>query len=370
MLADPAANPFLYEDSGIRSLNRARIMTLDGVPVEVAVRGRTGFDLLSAASLRQMIIAAADRLHLDPTAPDLIRRFDACFDNSATRALAISIARGYGHRLGCLLLMLKRGEQANRAARPEWSDTHWAFWQALERVYLGGGLLAGRLGGYAVASAQALLAGAGVVDLTLERASFAAYLPLVGLARAATHGTTGSLVFDFGQTWVKRGYAHERAGQLARLDVWPDAPTVCTELFPSHQTDAEILQRWQRMADIIAANWSTVPPNQRPLTAIGISLACYLFDGHPSPRDVGCYGALQRLSPRLATFIEDELAQRLGQAVPISLLHDGTAASAVYAGHERAVIITLGTAIGNGFPPVEHDLRPLAPDFVLVRSGP
>jgi hypothetical protein len=369
MLADPTANPFLYEDSRIRSLNRARIVTLGDVPVEAGVLGRTGYDLLSAASLQHMIIAAADPLHLDPTAPDLIRRFDACFDDSATRAHAISIARGYGRRLGCLLLMLKRGDVVNRAVRPEWSDLHWAFWQGLQRVYLGGGLLAGQLGGYAVAAAQALLADAGVAELRLERALFGAYLPLVGLARSAPYGTTGSLVFDFGQTSVKRGYAHERAGQLAQLDVWPDPPTVCTELLPTHQTDAEIEQRWQRMADIIAASWSTVPSDQRPLTAIGISLACYLFDGHPSPHDIGCYGALQRLSPHLATFIADELAQRLGQAVPITLLHDGAAAAAVYAGQDQAAVITLGTAIGNGFPPAEANLRRIAPDFVLVSSG-
>jgi len=370
MPTHPIANPFLSEDSRIRSLNRARIVTLGDVPAEAGVLGRTGYALLSASSLQQMIIAAADHLCLDPTAPDLIRRFDACFDDPATRVHAIQIARSYGHRLGCLLIMLKRGERANRAARSEWSEAHWRFWQAIRRVYLGGGLLAGQLGGYAVASAQALLAKAGVADLGLERAVFGAYLPLVGLARSVPPCSVGSLVFDFGQTSVKRGYAHYHAVQLVQLDVWPDAATVCTELFSAHQPDDEIQQRWQRMAEIIARGWSAVPSEQRPLTTIGIGLACYLFDGHPSPEDVGCYGALQRLSPHLATFIADALAERLGQAVTITLLHDGAAAAAVYAGQQQAVVITLGTAIGNGFPPREDDLRPMAPDFVLLHGGP
>ena len=122
------------------------------------------------------------------------------------------------------------------------------------------------------------------------------------------------------------------------------------------------------MADIIAASWAVVPPDERPLTAIGISLACYLLDGHPSPRDTGCYGSLQRLSTHLATFVEGELAQRLGQAVNATVMHDGTAAAAAYAGHDRAVVITLGTAIGNGFPPAESAGWPIASDGIIFRA--
>jgi len=365
MRAEPIANPFLHQGSRVRSLNRVRIVALDGVPVEAGVLGLTGYDLLAAHSLQQAIIAAADRLGLDPTAPDLIRRFDGCFGHPATRAHAIAIARSYGHRLGCLLLTLKRGDVANQAARPEWSEAHWKFWQAMRRVYLGGGMLAGRLGRYAVATARALLADVGVADLAIERAPYAAYLPLVGLARSAPLGATCSLVFDFGQTSVKRGYAHYHSCRLTKLDVWPDVPTVCTELFRSDQPDQEIQQRWQRMADIIAASWDAVPPDQRSRTAIGISLACYLLDGHPWPQDAGCYGALQRLSPHLATFMANALTQRLGRAVPVVLLHDGAAAGATYAGHARTVVITLGTALGNGFPPPAGNLRRMAHDFAV-----
>jgi hypothetical protein len=369
MILQPIANPFLHEDSATRSLNRARIMALGGASVEEGVLGKTGYDLLSAASLHLQIVAAADRLHLNPAARDLIRHFDACFDDPATRPHASLIARGYGYRLGCLLLMLKRGEPANRAARSEWSNEHWNFWQAVQRVFVGGGLLAGRLGGYAVETAQAFLADAGVTDLDLERTVFGAHLPLVGLARAAPPGVTRSLLFDFGQTAVKRGCAHYRAGQLTQLDLWLDAPTVCKELFPAQQSDQELQQRWQHMATIITASWAAVPADQQPHTALGISLACYLFDGHPSPRDHGCYGALQQLSAHLATFIAADLMQRLEYPVQLTLLHDGAAAANAYAGHNRAVVITLGTAIGNGFPPPHGDQRPMAKGFTLTLAA-
>jgi hypothetical protein len=180
---------------------------------------------------------------------------------------------------------------------------------------------------------------------------------------------TRGLLFDFGQTSVKRGCAHYGADKLLQVELWPDAPTVCAELFPSDQSEQAIRQRWQRMVDIIAASWAVLPSDQRPATAVGISMACYLFDGHPWPRDQGCYGALQRLSPHLATFVEDELGRSLRQAVKVTLMHDGAAAAAAYAGQERAVVLTLGTAIGNGFPPSAGALRPFASDFALSRAG-
>lgn len=234
---------------------------------------------------------------------------------------------------------------------------------------LGGGLLAGRLGAHALAAARALLGSAGVADLAIEHAPFGAYLPLVGLARAAPPAIKRSLVFDFGQTSVKQGWARYKAGRLVQLALWPDAPSVCDGLFAAPESDLAIERRWERMAALIGAGWAALPPGQRQHTAVAIGLACYLFGGHPSPHDRGCYGALQRLNPNLATFIADSLALRLGQPVPLALLHDGAAAATLYAGAERTVVITLGTAIGNGFPPEPGAVWPVAPDFRLLVPG-
>ena len=84
---------------------------------------------------------------------------------------------------------------------------------------------------------------------------------------------------------------------------------------------------------------------------------------------MGCYGALQELCAHLTTFMRQEIARRLGQAIELVALHDGTAAATAYAGHDRAVVITLGTAIGSGFPPPEAGLHPLAGEFILHESA-
>ena len=369
MSADSIANPFLGGDSLVRSLNRARIAALRGVPGGDAVLGRTGYELLSAASLHEQIASAAERLGLDPAGADLIRRLDACFDDPSARPHALAIARAYGRRLGCLLLMLRRGEEANRAARPEWSEAHWAFWRSVRQIYVGGGLVAGNLGRHAVVAARELLAEAGETDLALARAEHAAYLPLIGLARSVPPDSVEGVVLDFGQTSTKRGRSSYRAGRLCAIEVWPAAPTVCGELTETDLSDDDVRQRWDRMASAIAESWGGVPSERRAQAALGICLACYLIDGHPAPADRGCYGVLRRLGPHLASFVERDLGRRLGRAVPVALLHDGAAAAAAYAGQDRAVVITLGTAIGNGFPPPGEAARPLADDFALTTSS-
>jgi hypothetical protein len=52
----------------------------------------------------------------------------------------------------------------------------------------------------------------------------------------------------------------------------------------------------------------------------------------------------------------------------VALIHDGTAAARAYAGEMRAAVITLGTALGVGFPPTSGGLRPIASFFAVRES--
>jgi len=59
--------------------------------------------------------------------------------------------------------------------------------------------------------------------------------------------------------------------------------------------------------------------------------------------------------------LEDELGRRvsaeLGRPITIKLLHDGTAAAATFAGERHTAVITVGTALGIGFPGEAAGLR-------------
>ena len=64
------------------------------------------------------------------------------------------------------------------------------------------------------------------------------------------------------------------------------------------------------------------------------------------------------------------LAGRLGAAPHLTLMHDGAAAAAAYAGLAHAVVITLGTAIGNGFPALHERVWPFSSTFAMASAIP
>jgi hypothetical protein len=362
-------NPFLDTAPTVRSLNRARIVALPGVEVDEGILGKSGFELLSNLSLQRHIAALAGSLELDADDPDLPRRFDRCFTSPEVRDDALEIAQSYGRKLSYLLLMLRRGDAENRAARPEWSDAHWAFWRSVRHLYLGGGIVAGNLGRYAVEVTRHLLKEHGVDDLMIDISPHAAYLPLLGLARAAPPDVRWMLLVDFGQTSIKRGIARYRSGRLVELQVLATMPSVCGDI-QFEPTLEEVRQRWRRMLEVIEGSWLELPPfahADRDATALGVSLACHLSQGHPFG-DRSCYGSLQLLCDNLEGFMKDEVAILLKRALPFVLMHDASAAATAYAGAKDAVVVTLGTAIGLGFPPPRGDYyRPLHPKLLETR---
>ena len=356
------ANPFRAAGGLARSLNRARIVDLPGVPVDAGILGRTAYELISAGAIEELVRDEASTLGLNPRQPDLLRAFDPCFADPRAQPAANRIAGIAGRRLGALLLMLVRGDAANRAARPEWDDAHWAHWSRIRQVILGGGLVTGQLGRGMLAEARRFLAAAGS-DLHVAISSYGAHVVLAGLARYAPDGTQYMLLFDFGQTNVKRGRATYRDGALSRIDLFPSLPSPCDG---STFSLAAAQEQWAFMLPIIAEYWTEkIASADRPRTAIGLALATHLNDGHPFPTDRGCYGRLQLLGPRLALFLRDSLAGQIGPYRAFALLHDGLAAATAYAGTERTAVLTLGTAIGVGYVPPATGLRPVAGDFTL-----
>lgn len=359
-------NPFLRGDSSIRSLNRARIAALPGLSVDPGIIGKTGYELVSAQALRQELGRWATALNLDGMMPDLFMHFEHCFHHSDTQSLARQIAHAYGRKLGFLLLMLKRADPENRAARPEWNAAHWQFWQHITAIIVGGGMLAGQLGGYALPAAQEVLTHHGFAEVTITRSAYAAHLPLVGLARTASLQTPTMLVFDFGHTLIKRAVARYHQHQVIALHVLPAVPTVCRDLSVTQRPLEAVQQQWEQMLAIIEDTWRQVVSVWGHTPSIGISLACYLFDGHPFPRNRGCYGSLQVLSSHLETFMHSQITGCLQMDVRVHVTHDGTAAALAYAGQTQSVVLTLGTAIGNGFPPPIDGYRPLASEFQVL----
>jgi hypothetical protein len=355
------------------SLNRARAIDLPGVALDDGARGKTGYELLSARALAGAIRDQIEALALDPALDDEARRraFDACFSSASAgaRAAAEQIARRMGRNLGALLLALRRGDPASRSARADWDDSYWDHWATIRQAILGGGLPSGELGPRFCRYALEVCAEAGDDDVAIWLSPYGRELPLVGAARLAPADAPRALVFDFGQSAVKRGLAHYEDGALRALQMLPAWETYWDEAeWATGDPDrlAERLLNW--MVEVILDARATVPraPGRVPPTPVLASIAAYVRDGQPFLTQNGLYYELTRITDNAARTLADRLRARTGAASDVRLIHDGTAAAAGHAGEPDSAVITIGTALGIGFPPPATGLRPVGGDFQIT----
>jgi hypothetical protein len=332
-------NPFLQGISANRSLNRAKIVGLGELNPPDGIIGLRGYPGLSAEILHEKIRAQAADLNLNPNSPTLITDLENAFADPVVGWAASEIAQDFGIQLGYLLLMLKRGDAENRVARPEWDAAHWDYWAQVRNVMFGGGLMGGKFGRKAVIAASNVLAAHGYSRVNLQCSPFRSNIGLIGLARLVDKAARSALIFDFGQTSVKRAVVQLDEMGVKAVDPLASLPANC---YVDGVNQLDSLARWQWMRNLIAESW-------RPVDALGIALATYLQNGTLSANHYDCYGCLHELTDDFSSFMRQQLRDEYAIDVPIALFHDGAAAAAAHA-ELNGVVITVGTALGIGFP--------------------
>jgi hypothetical protein len=345
------------------SLNRLRIAALpDGVRSNQDVIGKTAYELTSTAYLAAQVRAKAAHLKLES---EIIQREDrelpkllsASFDapDPEVRAAANTIIRRFGHNIGCVLLTLKRGDPANRAARTDWDDSYWTHWASIRTIYCGGGLMNPLWWDEIHSTIGEVFAESGSDAPGIHRVSYGDSLPLVGGARRLPLDAEYALVFDFGGSFVKRAIASYADGALSELR---RLPSILTQFMAEGQTP----ELFKFMASTIAQTFVEASADGLPLCHhIPVSLAAYVdANGQPYERQGGVYAALRTLSPNAQETLSASVAAHMKAPINVQLLHDGSAAASAYAGAQDTAVIMFGTALGVGFPPSDAGLRPIA----------
>lgn len=350
------------------SINLVRIVDLPGVALDPDVRGRAGRDLLLARVLAADVERHVAVLGIETgdrgSVSRLLAAFDRCFTSAdpVVVAAADAIARCFGRRLGFLILTLVRGDEINRAARPEWDNTYWDQWTLVRGVLIGGGLVAGQLGPRLVNQAAAVVADAGQTDVSVRLADHPAILPLIGMARSLPIVEGTAAVLDFGHSAAKRAHARYEAGRLVSLSLLPTAPV--PRLGDDRgREDLEVLVAW--ILAVIVETWQAIEPRDAATFTLGASMACYLRDGHPLTYQRGIYSDLGAVSDHLARQLSEGVSTAVGHPVTLTLLHDGTAAARAVPGVADAVLM-LGTAIGVGYAPGVGDVLPVTEPLPVI----
>lgn len=354
------------------SINRVQIVDLPGLPIDPEVRGQCASHLLSNRAVVRYARERAEALKLpvDLAQDDLQARLelprfvDDCLRSrdQTARAAAQAIGRRLGRNLGHILLTLHRGDRVNRAARPDWKAQDWKRWAKIQRVWLGGGLMSGRLGELIVEQARAFLVEVGYEGLPQAALTFhPGDVTLLGAGRYLPPTLRHALCLDFGHTLVKRAGLVFEHGVLVRLHCYTPLPTDQTGL-GAPRGSSSIAGRWvlDFVANAVAQTWSdSLADGLAPDPDIMLSVAAYVQGGQLLGK--GLYANLNELADDARPLLAEAVRGRTGGAVRVHMIHDGTAASAVYAGTPNAAVILLGTAVGIGFPPVEgRGLRSLA----------
>lgn len=353
------------------SVNRVRIIDLPGLPLDNEVRGRRADHLLSNTAITRYARERAAALRLPRayledskrTRVELARFVDSCLSSDDTKACiaAQDIGRRLGRNLGYILLTLHRGDEANRAARPDWHDTDWERWAKIKKVWVGGGVMNGELGELIVQHARALLAelGYGAV-LEVEITPYKDAMTILGAARYLPATTRYAVCLDCGHTAVKRTCVELVNGAVARLRRYaPVSVEWDLRNLPASGRDLgmEVLNF---VADaIVQTMQECAAEGIAPDENVMLSVAAYVRDGKLLGN--GLYANISELAADTRPLLSDAVSACIERAVQVHSIHDGTAACAVHAGARDTAVLVIGTAIGVGFPPSEErGLRPLA----------
>ena len=359
-------NPFLFvseidqtEYLSMRcSLNRAVLAKLPLYGVEDEIEGMTFKEVFSTPAIVAEIRRVSKRYGIDLRAePDyLLPQFlDSALmsDNARYRQMAEKVVKRFGCRLGLLLLTLKTGLPENRAARDDWDDACWEFWNSLETVILTGGLASSMLGRRFKEYILTVFDAARVKPYRIMLFDNGTYIGMMGVAQRLMEDDTASLVTDFGHTGVKRAVIRKAGGEIAEFSPQESLPSLhMKSRFDSEdEKRREAIELHRYIVKTIAKSYR-VGLNDAPLSdTVLISIANYTHNGILNSVRGG-YAKLCEIGSDYARVLEDDLSGELHRDIKVRLVHDSTASALYFADVDNSVCITLGTGFGVGFPEI------------------
>ena len=365
-------NPFLENSrpTDNTSLNRLQVIDLPDIQLDPEVKGKRGLRLMSADNLIETIKKESSFLNLDlENIPDvklpiyLNKALESV--NLKVRLTAENIARRLGRNLAFILLTLKRGDRVNRDARSDWEDEHWDYWRQVENIVFVGGLCSGSLGQRLKYYIDKLFQETETPQYKIKFAKNPSLIPMIGAARHAPKKCSKLLVFDFGQTLIKRGLANFENDKLNKIIQLSSLESKHVEEIEfrnenEEKKEAERLEKY--IIKTISETWKEVATKySKPCSTISVSIANDLIEGRFFG---GGYGKLGLLSDNLQQKIADAVSTQIDRKIEISFIHDGTAAADAYAETDNSVLLSFGTAIGVGFPIKKSGLRSVSEDLL------
>lgn len=338
------------------SLNRAVLAELPLRGIDDEIEGMDFKRIFSTPSIVAEIRALSKRYGIDVSdksdndLPKILSEGIVSPD-ARLRQLSERIAEKFGKRLGLILLTLRTGLPANRAARADWDDSCWRFWAELDTVILTGGLASSMLGRRFKEHIHAVFDKAGVKPYHVTLFDNGRYLGVMGLAQRLMSDNTSALVLDMGHTGIKRALVRKGIGEISGFTPMSSMPSeYMRSKFDSDSDKLNMaVELHRRIVNIVTSTYKELSVHESLDDTVLISIANYVHSGVLNP-ERGGYAKLSVLGVNYASVLEEDLSGELHRNIKVRLVHDSTAAALYFEGMDNCACVTLGTGFGVGFP--------------------
>ena len=328
-------NPFKHKDAmlPIASVN------------SVVIHGKRANDLFRPELIQKDLLKLAERYAIKLEQTDIQHLMESLFkeDNPKLREELISIGYLYGERLALVLKALINPDDEIKNENLRWKDEHWAYWKSIKQIYLMGGLASSPYQPLFMEKVLAMQKENNLSHVKIEIIKSSQEKALEGMLYKYDSGHF--LLFDFGQTSIKRAYVVLVQGMILTEKKLSQLPAKYLEVLNENELTKDAFELERYIEDVIIDSYREVQDDSCQLL---MSIANYVRDGvlNPAKRS---YGILSVLADNYQDYLEERLSFRLKRKVRAILEHDATAMSHVVPQVKHTAVITLGTAFGISF---------------------
>lgn len=284
--------------------------------------------------------------HLEQT-QDLLEVFNDLIvsDVPSIRLKALEIATFYGKQLAKILANFFHPSDKTIKNQSKWTQQHWDYWQNIEQIYLVGGISSPILTKIFFQEIKTLFE---VLNLKKEVKFITGSQDLgtIGLTTLINSGEY--LLFDFGQTKIKRAHHIKENGET-KVDI-KLSKVNSKYLFYKNKQRKELRQVANKLHQYIVR---VVVETDHEVAFDGnniyIAIANYVNQGNIYPHRGG-YGKLAQLSDNYEMYLSQSISNKLNRDIDVKLFHDTSAMALNFKNEKNTAVLSIGTAFGVAFP--------------------
>ena len=267
---------------------------------------------------------------------DILSEFDKLLGKNNKDA--IKIASHFAENFTSIIKTLHQPSEQSMKNRSNWTKTHWDFWKTITSIIFVGGMTTNHFSQFLQ----------NYINNELQKEDIHLHCTFIsnsgnyGIQGLALQAQNKAVLFDFGQTSIKRGFIEDSIFH-------PLEPVLSEFLDYKELTDTELEEEAHLLNNFIVDTIIATLKDKKDVNEIHISVANYINNGAIYPSR-GAYGKLYLVSKNYEDYLNKIIREKTNSNIRIYLYHDTTAMGLNFKNLKNTAVISLGTAFGVAFP--------------------